>query len=210
MNYQRLYDQLVAKAQKRGTPEGYFERHHIIPRSMGGSNDKNNLVDFTAREHFIAHFLLAKIHGGTQWAAVTKMSGNKNKSGFLFKSRLYEIARVKNALYVSESQKGIKKSKESVEKMQQKLTGRKLSDDHKKAISLGGKNIKKKPLSDSHRAKIGKCHKGKKISDEHKKAISDANKKRTMPEWQKAKLIAATKARHAANRAAKALAQLTA
>ena len=41
---------------------GYTEKHHILPVCMGGSNVKANLVRLTAREHFIAHWLLYKIH----------------------------------------------------------------------------------------------------------------------------------------------------
>lgn len=63
MFYQRIHDQIIDKY--RGiTPIGYFEIHHIIPRCMGGSNDPSNLVKLPAREHFIVHQCLAKIHKG--------------------------------------------------------------------------------------------------------------------------------------------------
>lgn len=62
MDYKKHYDLLVAKAKDRGKPEGYFERHHVVPKSMGGSNEEKNLVNLTAREHFIAHRLLWRIH----------------------------------------------------------------------------------------------------------------------------------------------------
>lgn len=64
MNYLETYNRLVAKARARGaaSKDSYAERHHIVPRSEGGSDDKQNLVDFTAREHYIAHLLLAKIY----------------------------------------------------------------------------------------------------------------------------------------------------
>ena len=62
MNYELIYNNLVISAKKRDTTKGYVEVHHIIPRSVGGKNDKSNLVTFTAREHFIAHWLLTKIH----------------------------------------------------------------------------------------------------------------------------------------------------
>lgn len=68
MNYQKIYDQLVEKAKARGLDkskhEGYFEIHHILPRCLGGSDDKENLVMFTGREHFIAHMLLWKANPG--------------------------------------------------------------------------------------------------------------------------------------------------
>lgn len=63
MNYQRIYNQLIAGKESRvKTKENYFEKHHIVPRCLGGSNDKENLVLLTGREHFVAHLLLIKIH----------------------------------------------------------------------------------------------------------------------------------------------------
>ena len=44
-------------------PDGIiYERHHIIPRCIGGTDDIFNLVDLTPREHYIAHKLLAEEH----------------------------------------------------------------------------------------------------------------------------------------------------
>lgn len=61
--YQRWYDQLIERAFGRRLDE-YFERHHILPRSLGGGDENTNLVDLTYREHFLAHWLLAKIYDG--------------------------------------------------------------------------------------------------------------------------------------------------
>lgn len=58
--YLRWYNALIDKAQNR-TVEGYVETHHIIPRSFGGNSSKANLVELTAREHYIAHALLWKM-----------------------------------------------------------------------------------------------------------------------------------------------------
>lgn len=90
MNYFLAYQRLVANATARVCPEGYVERHHILPKALGGSDDSSNLVALTAREHFLAHVLLAKIHGGTMWQAVIIMKGGKNR---YCNSRLFEIAR---------------------------------------------------------------------------------------------------------------------
>lgn len=62
MDYQNHYTLLAEKAKKRVQPEGYFERHHIIPRCMGGLDDEDNLICLTAEEHYIAHLLLVKIY----------------------------------------------------------------------------------------------------------------------------------------------------
>jgi hypothetical protein len=51
-----------AQAERRKKFQGvYYEKHHIIPRSLGGSNKKENLVLLTAKEHFICHLLLTKM-----------------------------------------------------------------------------------------------------------------------------------------------------
>jgi hypothetical protein len=36
----------------------YYESHHIVPRWMGGTDSDDNLVLLTAREHYLAHYLL--------------------------------------------------------------------------------------------------------------------------------------------------------
>ena len=61
MNYQKHYDTLINRAKNR-LLEGYSERHHIIPRCMGGTNRKDNLVALTAEEHYVAHQLLVKMY----------------------------------------------------------------------------------------------------------------------------------------------------
>lgn len=60
--YGNIYNSLIEKAQSknRSKKNGYYESHHILPRSMGGTNQKINLVLLTAREHYIAHLLLVR------------------------------------------------------------------------------------------------------------------------------------------------------
>lgn len=74
MDYNKHYNLLITKARGRSIlPFVYSEKHHIIPKSMGGSNDSDNLVKLLPEEHLIAHLLLAKIHGGGMWAAANMM-----------------------------------------------------------------------------------------------------------------------------------------
>lgn len=61
MNYEKHYEQLIERAKNRNL-DCYTEKHHIVPRCMGGNDDYSNIVKLTAREHFIAHILLVKIH----------------------------------------------------------------------------------------------------------------------------------------------------
>ena len=58
MNYKKLYETLIHNAKERDMVDGYTEIHHIIPRSEGGSNDKDNLVELTPKEHYVAHKLM--------------------------------------------------------------------------------------------------------------------------------------------------------
>lgn len=73
MNYYRIYSSLMQK-RKGLKPSGYTEKHHIIPKSLGGSNEPSNLVILTAREHFIAHLLLSKMYseGSIHWIKMQK------------------------------------------------------------------------------------------------------------------------------------------
>lgn len=58
MNYKRIHDQIIERAKVRTEIIGYKERHHIIPKCLGGDNSEDNLVYLTAREHFLIHKLL--------------------------------------------------------------------------------------------------------------------------------------------------------
>jgi hypothetical protein len=63
MNYGKIYDSLISRALERtSSADEYYEKHHIIPKCIGGDNSKSNLVLLTASEHFLAHQLLVKMH----------------------------------------------------------------------------------------------------------------------------------------------------
>jgi len=61
MNYKKCYENLIKTRKLLNRKKGkevYYENHHIIPRCLGGTNEKDNLVLLTAKEHYIAHLLL--------------------------------------------------------------------------------------------------------------------------------------------------------
>lgn len=63
MDYKRIYNQLIEKALKRNESSlECFEKHHIVPRCIGGKDEKSNIVALTPKEHFVAHKLLAKAY----------------------------------------------------------------------------------------------------------------------------------------------------
>jgi hypothetical protein len=61
--YSKCYYRIIENRESNPVT-GYVEKHHIIPRSLGGSNKKENIVALTAREHFVCHRLLVKMTSG--------------------------------------------------------------------------------------------------------------------------------------------------
>lgn len=60
--YTKWYFNIIRKYSFEETPIGlYTEIHHIIPRSLGGNDIKENLTIVSARVHFILHLLLLKM-----------------------------------------------------------------------------------------------------------------------------------------------------
>jgi len=62
--YARWYSALMEKARTRVVHEGYKEKHHVVPKSIGGDDDPTNFVVLTAREHFVAHAMLVRMTTG--------------------------------------------------------------------------------------------------------------------------------------------------
>lgn len=110
--YTKYYTLLTDRAKSR-VLTGYTERHHIIPQSLGGSNDKENLVDLTAREHFICHWLLIKMtegecRGKMLYALQSMKAENKyqERHSSAITARVYERYRTEHAKNHSERMKG--------------------------------------------------------------------------------------------------------
>lgn len=59
-NYEEFITNIIVTRGRFACGEEYHERHHIMPRCLGGTDDESNLVDLFAKEHFIAHKLLAQ------------------------------------------------------------------------------------------------------------------------------------------------------
>lgn len=111
MNYNKIYDDIVnfAKSDAANRTNGYFEKHHILPKSLGGIDDENNLVKLTAREHFICHWLLVKMYDkGTverqkMLCALWRMRSQSNTHATHYvNARAYEKLRIEFANTVRE------------------------------------------------------------------------------------------------------------
>ena len=60
MTYKEFISNILETRGRFACGEEYHERHHIMPKCIGGSNDESNLIDLFGREHFEAHRLLAE------------------------------------------------------------------------------------------------------------------------------------------------------
>jgi hypothetical protein len=105
--YTKYYTQLVEsrlELNREFTTGCGFEKHHIIPKSLGGSNAKFNLVVFTPREHCLAHMLLAKMYAGSSKAkmitAVSSMVQLRNKNRSTITTREYDRLRKAHSIAV--------------------------------------------------------------------------------------------------------------
>jgi hypothetical protein len=93
--YTSLYYRIVNN-RKHNKYNGYVENHHIIPKSLGGTNKKENLVKLSAREHFICHRLLVKMTTGQDkvkmsYAIRTMMlRENQYQERYKISSKIYE------------------------------------------------------------------------------------------------------------------------
>jgi hypothetical protein len=146
MNYQNIYNQIIERAKGRKL-EGYKERHHIIPKCLGGDNSKENLVDLTAREHYICHRLLCKIYPNNNslssalWLMIN--ASREYQKRHKPSSRIYELLKEEYALRQSLNKTGVKREKWVCEKLSKSMKGIKRSDETKKNISkakTGSKN----------------------------------------------------------------------
>lgn len=143
--YTKWYFQLIFRAQTRILPRtDYRERHHIIPKSLGGSDNSENLVPLTAREHFICHWLL------------TKMLTGKERSPMVYALFAMRTGHSKQHRYhtkiTSRAYSTLKKERSSI--VSKQLTGRPVSQETKHKMSASQKGIPRKLHSEETKAKM--------------------------------------------------------
>lgn len=146
----------------------------------------------TAREHYVAHLLLAKIYNDYKmWNAVTSFRGKNDEQerSFRFNSRLFEKAKliaVQMGSGEGNSMWGRHHSEETKAKMRAYATGRKHSEETRRKISLAQKG-KPKPwkegrvVSEETRRKMSLALKGRKLTDEQKEKLRQRAKTRRKP-----------------------------
>lgn len=200
--YTKWYWNIIEK-RLREEPNDYYERHHIIPKFMGGGNEKNNLVKVTGREHYILHLLLMKIcekiadkniYRKSVYSVLCFLGRNNKTERCIIPSKIIESIRI-----AANNHK-----KKSYIKENHPFWGKHLTEEHKKKLSIShigeknsfygkyhSKESKSKmrihkmrenhPLygkrhSDESKVKMSNSHKGKIVSEESKIKISESHK----------------------------------
>lgn len=183
MNYINHYEKLILRSLARGYKKpnpsrdgySYYETHHIVPKCLGGSDEKSNLVLLTPEEHFIAHLLLTKIYPRNHSLvyAVNMMCVGEHRNnkmyGWIRKKISSTISNDTNrAQKISQSLKGRKISKKTIEKIVESRKNYRHSQDTKDKIS---KSNKGKVKTAEHCNKIREKLSGGKHSIEHHKKV---------------------------------------
>lgn len=168
-DYKKHYKALVGRAASR-IKQGYTERHHITPKCLGGDECPDNLVELTAREHYIAHLMLVKIHTGNSKLVFAAHMMTIDRYGRRIGNRKYEWLRRLH----SESTRRLKMG--NTHTLGCKWTrGTKLKMS---ASAMGNKRNLGNRCPDEVRSKISNAHMGKIKSKDHCANISIGQRER--------------------------------
>jgi hypothetical protein len=203
--YKKLIENAVVRNWKRKKGR---ERHHILPKSIGGTDEKSNLVYITAREHFICHWLLIKMTDGDYrskmiYALRGMKAENKNQERYHTRitSRVYERYRLEHSKIHSKRMKGVTpwnkggveitdqhrenlvkaalnrpaKTEEAIQKWKESRVGYRHSEETRLKQSLASKGKPKGPQSEEHRAAISAGGKGIKKKEGHADNVRKSN-----------------------------------
>lgn len=128
MDYKKIYSEFIEARRliEHITKKDYYENHHIVPKSLGGSNDDKNMIALSASDHLFAHKLLALIYGGPMWHAIHMCNITESSArGIRLSRRWYELSRKERAIHMSKTMSG----------KNHHFFGKKFSEEHIKNLS---------------------------------------------------------------------------
>jgi hypothetical protein len=161
MNYLNIYNQLMMKRMKTPSTAEYTERHHVVPKCMGGDDSPDNLVVLSAKEHYVAHHLLYKHYKTTKlahaWFMMLRCDPNQKR---VFTAKQHEAATNAHRKVLSETMKG--EGNHFYGKTHTDETKKKISEANKGRVKSEAEisnwvaKVASKTKSPEHRAKIGR------------------------------------------------------
>jgi len=193
MNYKKVYDDLVESRKFRGVIKRKgdgLNKHHILPKCLGGNDNKDNLVLLTFKEHIIAHHLLTFIYPDSNELLYAylrmiqsshsdrkentyKLDENGNKIPYRVSLKSLEELREKSIDYLRKLNTNRKHSDETKKKLSESHKGKKASQETKELLS---KIRKGHILNEESRKKLSNSRKGIIFSDEQKQKLSESRK----------------------------------
>ncbi len=171
--YEKWYKNITDNARGR-LLETYTEQHHVIPKSLGGPDEPDNIVYLTAREHFICHWLLTKIYTGKDKhkmlnALRMMRAENPNQQRYKTKitSRVYEnlkkeysILQSKKHLGKNNPMYGRTHSEETRQKISKANSGRIQPQSEKEKQIQAQTGRKRAPFSKEWKEKLAESNRG--------------------------------------------------
>lgn len=175
LTYQAFIDNILQTRGRFACGDEYHERHHIVPKCLGGTNEENNLIDLFAREHFEAHRLLAlenPENNGLQyaWWNMCQIQGNDGQDRYIPTAEEFEQARKICSKLSSERNLGENHPMFGLHHTEQ--TKEKMSKAHKGQMT-GEKN----PMFGKHHDKEWKDRNSKMMKERHRNTPHPMGKK---------------------------------
>lgn len=172
MTYNEYIQNILNSRGRFACGKEYHERHHIVPKSVGGCDDENNLIDLYAREHYEVHKLLYEENPDNEklafawWMMSTK--SNKTDGRYELTADEYELAKI--ALSSAQSKA---KKEQFINKENHPMFGKTQSEESRIKMSRAkkGKPSPKRGISvsDEEKARLNSIRPDKWSQERHQK-----------------------------------------
>ena len=182
--YEKFINNIIKTRGRFACGEEYHERHHITPKCLGGKDENDNLIDLFAKEHFIAHKLLAQENPDKDslvyaWSCMAFVKGN-HQERYELTAEEYEEARkaisevMRNRIITEETREKMRKASQAKVKNPEYIQKQKSSH---KGLQAGENNpMFGKKHTETTRKKIGLATIERAKNDDWRKMIGDANR----------------------------------
>ena len=122
-HYYNRYTKFIESCRIQNLNDVYTEKHHIIPRSLGGTNDESNLITLSGRQHYIAHWMLWKAYRG-KMALAFKFMNHDGKHARRINSKIFEQLRKDRNEHVIKVNTGKTRTQETKDNIRNALKGK--------------------------------------------------------------------------------------
>lgn len=165
LTYQAFIDNILQTRGRFACGDEYHERHHIVPKCLGGTNEENNLIDLFAREHFEAHRLLALEHPEQHslqyaWFMMSNCNTAPTNRRYMVTAQEYEEAKKSYSRVVSLDRKGMRFSEQHRKNISKAQRGKIISEETRRKMRENHADFSngKHPMFGKHHIEESKAH----------------------------------------------------